>query len=305
MGGAVTGQLYASMSLFYAPVNGPVGNHKFFTSSTDTTEVGARFDHVGRLLAVHSATPTTKTVYGAVFADYMVELSNPQDVGPGYSDAGKAQTTVAGATAVDPVGTVTTSVVATTRADQAGSPNKTKKIVRIIDGVITAIGQIAPFIGMVAKLFLSEYMPLLPGVAYLQTGSIPVAYADLPGDSVMTCRSVQCRQITVVARLAGRFVPVPPGTYPLVSLVCSTNVTARIIFGSPNSTDAAKFATTCDPCYTDAMWEIDFTDKTTETFWFKVLVLDSSTNAPSAGWTGISHPTSNFVNAFVKTDCVV
>lgn len=305
MAGSVTTQLYRNSVLRYAPTSSPTTTHKFYTSQNVDYNSDARFNHLGRLLICYQANITTPTSLGTLYADYTVILSNPQDVGAGFSDNGTVAATVGGLTATDPLGTVETAVVSTTKPDSNATPAKTKRIVKIIDGIITVIGKVAPYIGIIAKLFLAEQMPLLSGHYTDVAGDLhPITLADAPGDTFIVLHSTQCRQGTIVAHFWGTFTTAYVNSYPVITLMCSTNITIVTKITWPNNTVSACYLAAV-PMTTAVtiIAEFDFNDTSLESAWVKPVITEAHTNLPCS-WTSIDSNTANYFNIFAKSDIV-
>lgn len=300
MAGSVSSQLYTPCAVTFQRALMPVASHKFFTSTDDSYSDAVRFCHVGRLLVCLSADPTTRTTYGALYVDYNVQLFAPQTAGPGFSNNGSITNNNPGHTATDPLGTVDQAVVVSTKPDAVATPAKTKRIVKIVEGIATVISKVAPYITFIAKLFLADACPNLPATYMNWLGQpTPIAFADIPGDNLVVISSSQCRGGVIIAYFYGTYTTLITTSRPVVTLIHSTNltITTKLFFPHPVQNvpyiAATPVATICA-----AVAEFDFNDLSLDKGWFKPVITQSG-SADMPAWTSLNY---SFVNFFTKAD---
>jgi len=301
MTGSVVTQLFTPAVLHYRRDALAQPTHKFYTSQDDDYEDSARLKHVGRLLTYITTSVTEKTTYGSLYVDYVVRFTNAQDSGPGFSNNGVISTPLAGASQTDPLGNVTTSEVVSTKPNTTGSKSKTKRILKIINGVMTVVAKVAPYISFVAKLFLADYCPPMAGHYWDINGvEQQLALADLPGDSVAVLKSSQCREGTIVCHLYGTFTVLANGHYPVITMTCSTNLTLKTKVTWPYNDVSASYVIGPKVTSITYIGEFNFNNYDTDTAWIKPVVLDSA--GVSTGWVSLATTTANYLNVYTKQD---
>jgi len=305
MSGSSTSQLYTGFSMRLNPSMLPMQSHKFFTSATDDYSSDARFRDCGRFLLFVTATVTTPLTLGSIFVDYEVAFASPQEPAVPFSNTGTALSTLGGATATDPLGTIDNANVINTAPDDKGSVQQAKPIVKIIDTIVTVVAKIAPFIGLVVKAFLGEHVPLLPGQYLNNEGAmVPISLADVPGNLFVVLHSSQCRSGTVSVAFYGSFLVSVQYVYPTILLATSNNITTKRLMSWPND-----FVRTAYPfngsgnrqnTSVNSLYEFDFTDLTVPDAWMKFVIVESNGNA--ANWLSIASAQGNSINIYAKPD---
>jgi len=301
MAGSVATQLFTPATLLFNKSALAQTTHKFYTSQDDDYEEGARLKHIGRLLTYITTSVQEKTTFGTLYVDYVVRFTNAQDAGPGFSNNAVVSTSQGGATQNDPLGDVVNSNVISTKPNTTASKSKTKRVVKIINGIMTVVAKVAPYISFVAKLFLADYCPPLPG-HYWDALNVEhaLALADVPGESVAILKSTQCRKGTILCHLYGTFTVLQNGHYPMIFMTCSTNLTLTSKITWPYN--AVSSAYLIGPIVTSITYvgEFEFNNFDTDTAWLKPVVMDVNSN--STGWVSIASNTANYLNVFTKQD---
>jgi hypothetical protein len=298
MSGSVQSQLYAQSLCPFRREALPVTTHKFYVSSDDSFATDARLNHVGRLMCYVSADPTVKTVYGSLYVDYSIVFTNPQSVGPGFSNASVVKSTTEGSASTDLFGTVDAAAVTGTKPDPTGSPVKVRRIVKIVEGIATVIAKVAPYVSFVAKLFLLDYAPPFAGVFQNWQGAqIPLAIADIPGDNCFVLESTKCRSGTIMCHAYGTYTTLVAGSRPVMTLAHSTNLTIKYIFQLPTYLCTHYVPATPTLATATAIIEFDYNDLSTDKAWFKPVVLQSGSGDIPA-WSVIN----TTLNVYTKTD---
>jgi hypothetical protein len=303
MPGAVQGQVYAPMSLKFNPAACPVSSHKFYTSASDDHSMTERFDHPARLHMCISTRQALRMEYGSIYVDYIIDMISPQDSGPGYSNNARVTSDATTGTADDPLGTLTTQVITNNKPTTQQVSAKTKRVTRVINGVLTLIAQAAPFVGAVAKAFLAEYMPVMNGRAQLQDGTIvnvdPLAVA---GEVFYILNSSHARKVTVVVSLYGDTGACPgEQVFPYPILAGSTNVLITTVSTYPGSDMKSYFHLGASYLIkVMGIWNVEYTDLTESTAWLKPVIQWSNGVAmawdPQAGALPV-----NWMEVYVKT----
>lgn len=299
MAGSVSSQLYSPCQMAFNRSAIQQTTHKFFVSSDDSYKTDARFDHIGRFIFMINATPTVKTTYGQLYVDYSVTFHNPQNIGPGYSNNGTITNTTKGSTSENLFGTVDQANVKANKPDATASVAKTKRIVKIIDGIANVVAKVAPYVSLVAKLFLLDYAPPLAGTFHLTFGDVdvPLAIADIPGENVVVLHSSQCRSGTIFAHAYGTYTTLVNGSRPVLTIAHSTNITLTYVVQLPTYLDTAYVPATPRLATATAVAEFDFNDLSVETAWIKPVVMQSG-SADIPVW---SVDTTKF-NVYTKAD---
>jgi len=300
MAGSVTSQLYTPFRLAMNPAAClHTGQNKYYTSSDDSYNDNSRFSHLGRLLTYVSAEPTAKTVYGNLYVDYTVNLFSPQEAGPGYSNNGGVINKTTGGSAVDPLGTVDSASVSSNKPDATGSVNKTRRIVKIISGIATVVGKVAPYIGFIAKLFLTDECPPYAGQFYNHSGVLTqVALADVPCNNMITVRSSQCRTGVIIFHAYGTYTTLVNHSRPVVTMMHSTNITLNNKLQLPTYLcDTLYLPSTPTLATATGIFEFDFNDLNNDKAWFAPVIAQSGTDDIPV-WSS----QNCYINIFAKVD---
>jgi len=299
MGGSAQSQLYTPFVMAMKKEAIPVAQHKFYVSSESVYDQSARLNHVGRLLYYIAADPTVKTTYGTLYVDYSVVMYNPQTSGPGFSNNGTVKNTTKGSTGTDVFGTVDQASLVTTKPDETATPNKTRRIVKIIDGIMNVIAKVAPYVSIVAKLFLLDYCPPFPGTYLNHAGvATPLAIADIPGDTVLVVNSAKCRSGSVFVHVYGTYTTLVNASRPVITLAHSTNVDIKVVIQVPTYLDTDRYLPATPVLATaTALFEFDFNEHTSESAWMKPVVSQSGTDVLPA-WS----VDTTICNVFTKAD---
>jgi hypothetical protein len=303
MPGSVQGQVYAPMSLVFNIRACPVTTHKFYTSASDDHSSSERFDHPARLHMCISTRQSSRIEYGSIYVDYTMDMISPQDSGPGYSNDAKVASDATTGTADDPLGTLPNQTITNNKPTTQQVAAKTKRVTRVINGVLTLIAQAAPFVGAVAKAFLTEYMPAIPGKARLYDGTIVnVDPLNIPGEVIYILSSTQARKVTVIASFYGNTGACPaPNAFPYPVLGASTNVNVTTVTTYPGSDLQAFFQQgTSYTIKVMGIWNVEYSDLTESTAWLKPVIQWS--NATAMAW--VPQPGAvplNWMEVYVKT----
>jgi hypothetical protein len=304
MPGATTGQVYTRSVLEFNPNSCPTNTHKFYTSASDDHGEQERFTHPARFLLCMSARPTAKTDYGSLYVDYDVLMISPQDAGPGYSNDAKVTVNTLDGNADDPLGSLANQTLKTNKPTTEQVVAKTNRVTRVINGVVTLVGQVAPFFGALAKAILVEYMPALPGTAMIGGVVVKFSVSQIPGDVVYVMNSSQARKATILACFYGIAHALPAvHALPQIIMAASDNVTVNTVSTTPGS-DVQSLFSTIGQDYTvklTGQWEVSFADPTETSAWIKPVVMWD--NGQPLVWepqSGVAE--LNWMEVFVKTD---
>jgi len=161
--GAVTGQLYANMTCSFSPSNTVISAHKYFCKSATTTK--DRLADMATFIYRAETTATVGTVLGRIYADYVVDLFNPE----------LNQANLSASSMVANLGTATTSTATASNKSPLGS---TMGALEMLEQVIgndqtVPIKQFARYLGNNPQL-IGQFMN------YVNTGSFSLlGYPDL------------------------------------------------------------------------------------------------------------------------------